>query len=149
MQKRALLLFALLFVIRAGFAQKPYAAFNHVALYVTDVNRSAAFYRKMFHLDTTKIPNPGQHVKWLKMGRYLQLHLIEGKKEDLTIAQNNHIAFSVQSLSDFIQVLKKENIYFEGQQGSAGTFVVRADGVKQIYLKDPDGYMIEVNDAAY
>jgi lactoylglutathione lyase len=83
------------------------------------------------------------------MGRYMQLHLIEGRKEDLTIAQNNHIAFSVQSLSDFIQVLKKENIYFEGQKGSSGTFVVRADDVKQIYLKDPDGYMIEVNDAAY
>jgi lactoylglutathione lyase len=146
MQKKALLLFAFILMVRIGVAQKPYAAFNHVALYVTDVNKSAAFYRKLFHLDTTKIPVPGQHVKWLKMGKYLQLHLIEGKKEE---TQNNHIAFSVQSLPDFILFLKKENIYFEGSSGDAGTFVIRADGVKQIYLKDPDGYRVEVNDAVY
>ncbi|MCR8559887.1 VOC family protein [Mucilaginibacter sp. BJC16-A38] len=149
MKKQTLLILALLLITKIGLAQKPYAAFNHVSLYVSDVDKSAAFYRKLFHLDTTKIPVAGQRVKWLKMGKYMQLHLIESKKDQLTVAQNNHIAFSVQSLADFIQVLKKENIKFGGAEDNDWSFVERADGVKQIYFKDPDGYRVEVNDAAY
>ena len=48
---------------------------------------------------------------------------------------------------DFITFLQKKNIYYEGETGKANTFVMQPGGVKQIYLKDPDGYWIEVNDA--
>jgi lactoylglutathione lyase len=56
-----------------------------------------------------------------------------------------HIAFSVPSIDDFIDKLKRENITWFGGKGNF-TIDYRADGVHQIYFKDPDGYEIEVND---
>lgn len=149
MKKSVILVVAFVLINKISFAQRAYAVFNHVAIYVTDVNRSVAFYHKFFHLDTIKTPAQSQRTKWLKMGRYMQLHLIEAKKDQLMVAQNNHIAFSVESLADFIQVLKKEKIPFGGAEDNDGSFIERSDGIKEIYLKDPDGYRIEVNDAAY
>ena len=73
--------------------------------------------------------------------------MIQGKKEEIVIPPDNHIAFSVPSMFDFITFLQKKNIYYEGETGKANTFVMQPGGVKQIYLKDPDGYWIEVNDA--
>jgi lactoylglutathione lyase len=31
-------------------------------------------------------------------------------------------------------------------KGEAGQFTPRPDGVKQVYLQDPDGFWLEVND---
>jgi lactoylglutathione lyase len=147
MLKKTLPFFIFIMITGAVYAQKPYASFNHIGIYVSDVKKSAAFYIKLFHLDTIKTPFPGQPVIWLKIGNHSQIHLIQGKKEEIVIPPDNHIAFSVPSMFDFITFLQKENIYYEGDTGKAGTFVIRSDGVKQIYLKDPDGYWVEVNDA--
>jgi hypothetical protein len=42
--------------------------------------------------------------------------------------------------------LEASNVPFENWPGEAGTTNSRPDGIKQIYLQDPDGYWIEVND---
>lgn len=139
-----LLLFVALTI--STYAQRLYPTINHIGIYVTDLKASASFYMKVFHLDSVKTPQPGASAVWLKLGRNLQLHLVQGTKEDVTVSRLNHIAFSVPSLYDFTIFLKQQKIYYEGEMGKEGTFVIRADGVKQIYLKDPDGYRIEVND---
>lgn len=126
-------------------AQKP--VFNHVALMVTDANTSAAFYMKWFHLDTLKNPFPGRPIRWLSLGNGLQLHLIQGSKDEVIVSKDNHIAFSVNSIDDFISLLKKEGVPYENGDGKFGTYALRSDGVKQIYFRDPDGYEVEVNDA--
>jgi lactoylglutathione lyase len=51
---------------------------NHIALYVKDLAKSAAFYKNVMELK--EIPEPfhdGKHV-WLRTGEHSQLHLIEG-----------------------------------------------------------------------
>ena len=145
--KKAFLLIFLLTATFGASAQKPYAAFNHIAIMVTDASKSAAFYIKWFHLDTLKSPFPGRTVLWLSLGGDRQLHIITGTKEEVTVSKINHIAFSVASLDDFIITLKKGNISYGDIDGHAGVVVNRPDGVKQIYLHDPDGYLIEVNNA--
>ena len=147
--KKPLFLLACLAFVFTTFAQKPFASLNHIGIYVANPKITAAFYMKLFHLDSIKTPFPGQPTIWLKLGKNTQLHIIQGKKEEIVVSPENHIAFSVASLYDFTVFLKKENIYYEGAEGKAGTFVIRSDGVKQIYLKDPDGYWVEVNDAPY
>jgi len=140
-----------IFMVLPGLllAQKPYAAFNHVGIYVSDTRKSADFYIKLFHLDTVKTPFADQPTIWLKLGEHTQLHIIKGTKEQIVISPENHIAFSVKSIDDFMAFLNQNHIHFEGDEGKPGTVVTRADGVKQIYLKDPDGYWVEVNDAAF
>jgi lactoylglutathione lyase len=143
--KKPFLLILFLALSIGTCAQRLYPTINHIGIYVTDLKASAAFYMKTFHLDSVKTPQPGQPAVWLKLGRNLQLHLIRGTK-DVVVSKQNHIAFSVPSMYDFTVFLKEQKIYYEGEAGKPGTFMIRADGVKQIYLRDPDGYRVEVND---
>jgi lactoylglutathione lyase len=121
------------------------ASFDHVALYVRNMEKSVAFYKQFFQLDTMPVPAHGNTiVTWFKLGDRLQLHLVEGLKDSMQIPFN-HIAFSVSSISDFTDKLKRANIVWFGAKGNFTTDY-RADGVHQVYFRDPDGYEIEVND---
>jgi lactoylglutathione lyase len=145
--KKLLSLIVLITGSVAAQAQQHYARFNHVGLYVSNVDKSETFYTGLFHLDTLKTPWPGSRIKWLSLGNGIAFHLIETRKENLTVSKDNHIAFSVPSVDDFIAVLKKQNIPYKDANGKLSSVLTRPDGVKQVYLWDPDGYLIEVNDA--
>ena len=123
------------------------AMLNHIALYVVDLKTSTAFYQNIIGLDT--IPEPfhdGKHT-WFAVGVKSHLHLIEGATGKTEHIKNNHLCFSVPSVTDFIKVLEKNRVEYENWGGQKMTVTNRVDGVKQIYLKDPDGYWIEINDA--
>jgi lactoylglutathione lyase len=118
---------------------------NHLAIYVVDLQKSANFYEKIMELKKIEEPfHDGKHV-WLKMGEHCQLHIISGAGSDIPHDINIHLAFSIPSLEEFIKHLKAENIKFGNWAQNSETPQVRADGIKQIYLQDPDGYWIEVN----
>jgi catechol 2,3-dioxygenase-like lactoylglutathione lyase family enzyme len=46
----------------------------------------------------------------------------------------------------FIANLAAQKIEFEDWPGNKNKVNVRPDGIKQIYITDPDGYWIEIND---
>jgi lactoylglutathione lyase len=118
--------------------------FNHVALYVADLKRSAAFYQNVVGAEI--IPDPFQddrHI-WLKIGEHNQLHLISGGRTP--DPGNMHFAFSVTSVDDFIVALKASGIPYDDGHGGAQKIRLRPDGVKQTYFQDPDGYWIEINE---
>lgn len=120
---------------------------NHIALYVTDLDRSTRFYREVVGLDTIANPfNDGKHT-WFTIGPKSHLHIIEGASTTVKQDKNSHLCFSVPSVEIFISVLKKNNISFESWTGEKMKVTLRVDGVQQIYFKDPDGYWIEINDA--
>jgi len=130
--------------VKSTNAQRP--AINHIALYVFDLKKSAAFYKEVMQLE--EIPEPfkdGKHV-WLRTGQHSQLHIIQGasavKEQDI----NSHLAFSVKSLPKFVDNLEKRKIKYGSWKGDTKEPTVRPDGVKQVYLQDPDNYWIEVND---
>lgn len=127
--------------------QQPKATLNHIALYVTDLKRSTAFYQDIIGLDT--IPEPfhdGKHT-WFSIGVKSHLHLISGAARIEDQPKNRHLCFSVGSVEEFVKRLTKNNTEYEDWAGQKRTITTRVDGVKQIYFKDPDGYWIEVNDA--
>ncbi len=120
---------------------------NHIAFYVVDLKTSTVFYQNIIGLDT--IPEPfhdGRHT-WFSIGPKSHLHIISGAKEKTEHDKNTHLCFSVPSVIDFIDKLKKNDVPFESWAGEKNTYTNRVDGVKQIYFKDPDGYWIEINDA--
>ncbi len=120
--------------------------FNHLALHVNDLNKSAEFYIKVMQLDTVPEPfHDGNHV-WLRIGPKSTLHLI-GKGPVLADQDiHTHLCFTVPSLENFIKLLEQKKINYGNFGGQSKAITTRPDGVKQIYLKDPDGYWIEVND---
>lgn len=119
---------------------------NHTAIYVTNLKASADFYREVIGLDTIAEPfRDGKHA-WFKTGEKTSLHIIEGAIQKREYYKNQHTCFSVLSLQLFIEKLINWKIGFEDVQGQKGRFTTRVDGVHQIWLQDPDGYWVEIND---
>lgn len=120
---------------------------NHVAIYVVDVKTSAAFYRDIIGLDT--IPEPfhdGRHA-WFRIAPGIALHIIQGAKEKKEYFKNQHTCFSVASVDTFAELLAKKNLVWEDRDSNKKRITTRVDGVRQLWLQDPDGYWIEINDA--
>jgi lactoylglutathione lyase len=137
--------------VAAAFAQAAEsqlrAVFDHQALHVRDLTKSAAFYEHVLGLK--RIPDPfkdDRHV-WFDIGNGLELHVIGGAadvgKQDMDV----HMAFSVPALEGFIERLDSLKIRYVNSRSEERKVTTRADGVKQVYFQDPDGYWIEVNDA--
>lgn len=151
-----LLLTSLFFSVTASAQQKEKAAqnsqknkavLNHIAVYVANLEKSTLFYRDVIGLDT--IPEPfhdGKHT-WFSVGPKSHLHLIAGATTRQERDKNSHLCFSVGSVEAFMTTLKEHNIAFENWGGEKNTYNTRVDGVKQVYLQDPDGYWLEINDA--
>lgn len=148
--KRAIF-FSLLLVLlgrQGGWAQtkSPVLTLNHAAICVHDLKVSTEFYKSVLALE--EIPNPfndGIHT-WFKIGPSLQLHVIQ-RGCAVVPEKNVHLCFSTASLPELANHLKKQHVAYSNLKGDAQEFTTRADGIKQLYLQDPDGYWIEINDA--
>ncbi|MEI6947954.1 VOC family protein [Paraflavisolibacter sp. H34] len=126
-------------------AQKQPPVLNHLALYVQDLARSTDFYRQVIGLDTVPEPfHDGRHT-WLSVGGGQTLHLKAGAHAAAPKDKDHHMCFSVPSIEAFIARLQQANILFEDAKGRYRSVTTRADGILQIYLQDPDGYWIEIN----
>ena len=118
---------------------------DHDALQVRDLEKAANFYKDVMGLE--EIPNAGlgDHIRWFQLNDKVQIHLIE-TDEVIEKYKGVHMAINTDQLPEFMEFLKSKNVHFENWQGEKGTTNERPDGIKQIYLQDPDGYWIEVND---
>lgn len=146
MRKISLLL-VLFFSISIAYTQSRKATLNHTAIFVESVKASLHFYHNVLGLDT--IPEPfhdGKHA-WLSIAPGAAIHIIEGAKEKKEYYKNQHTCFSVASVESFTEMLRKEKMSWEDRDEKKSAITTRIDGVKQIWLQDPDGYWIEINDA--
>jgi lactoylglutathione lyase len=124
---------------------KPVFKINHISLFVTDLQRAGNFYINVVGLDT--IPEPfhdGKHI-WFDIGGGAHLHLIKGASSEKEYYQNNHLCLSTTNIPEFIQKLDKYKIAWFDSGGNPYKVTKRVDGVLQVYLRDPDGYWLEIN----
>ncbi len=124
---------------------------NHVALLVSDVEASRRFYGEALGME--EVPRPANFRfpgAWFRGGR-AELHLIgeaeEGRvrkvqpgyrADELAEGYCSHFALEVEDLEEFRR-----------RAEAAGARVVggprrRGGGVVQMYLADPDGYVVEL-----
>lgn len=134
----ALVLFSL-----SSFAQ---IKVNHIAVHVSDLKKSMDFYRNVLALKEIEEPfKDGIHA-WYDIGGGSALHLIEVKDVPMEKSKVNHLCFSIPDMTTFVDNMKTRNYPFESWAGVSGEITDRVDGVKQIYIRDPDGYWLEIND---
>lgn len=120
---------------------------DHVAFYVSDLRASVAFYHDTFGFSEVPIPfKIPLSAAWLQMGEGVMLHLVAGRKEPVTNSRWDHLAVGCESMDAMIAWLDARHVSWTDMGGKHEP-QVRPDGVKQIFVRDPDGYWVEINDA--
>ncbi len=147
MKKLTLLIITLSFtaLVRAQDSTVFNFTLNHLALSVKDVNRSAEFYKKVLGLKEITNRTQMAGIRWISLGEGKELHLISILKEEFKINKAIHLALSTPDFDVFIKALDEKKIAYSDWPGTPHTINKRADGIKQIYFQDPDGYWIEIN----
>jgi catechol 2,3-dioxygenase-like lactoylglutathione lyase family enzyme len=119
--------------------------FNHVALSVKDLDTSAEFYMNTLNLKeiTNRTEKPNR--RWLSLGEGKELHLISDYEGDVIVTKAVHLALTTSNFDLFLKKLKSNNIGYSDWSGASNIVSVRADGIRQVFFQDPDGYWIEMN----
>ena len=111
---------------------------NHVALLVADVERSCEFYRRMLLLAPMPRPAFDFPGAWFRLGEHQELHLIGGRTEQIVSGnRSNHFALLTNDLEAWEKHLTQVGADFRPRK-------LRPDGAGQIFLRDPDGHVIEL-----
>ena len=139
--------FLLSFSLFAQNNQSFTLTYDHQALLVKNLERSFAFYSDILKLKEIQNLTGFDFIKWFSTGNGTQLHLIKGDTKDIATNKGVHLAFSTPDFTAFIEYLDIKEINYVNYVGDKNEPNIRADGVKQIYIQDPDGYWIEINDA--
>jgi lactoylglutathione lyase len=122
---------------------------SHTTIFVVDLAKSAGFYEHVLGLKKIAEPfHDGKHV-WFRVADHSQLHVVAGAKEDIPHDINIHLAFSVPDLAAFTKRLEKAHVKYGNWAQNSTAPQLRPDNVKQVYLQDPDGYWIEINDDTF
>lgn len=143
--------FFLLALLGVGFTanlsaqNKPVMRFNHLAIFVTDLHQSRHFYTQVIGLDSIAEPfHDGKHL-WLALGFGSSLHVIADAPKKIEHFFNNHLCLSTSNMEGLKKTLAKNKIDWHNVQGQKGMTTTRPDGISQIWIQDPDGYWIEIN----
>lgn len=136
------LLFLLIFIFSQKLsAQITITGYNHVALAVANIDSSAWFYREIIGLEPIAVPEDLKAIRsWFKIAPGQELHLLAGRTEPVANNDKNgaHFSFTIPNADPVEEYLKKKGIPYHRQQ--------RFDKAWQIYITDPDGYVIELNE---
>ena len=126
---------------QSSFAQITILGYNHVALSVSNIDSSATFYREILGLTPIEVPESLKAIRsWFKIVPGQELHLLAGRNKEVTNNDRNgaHFALTIPNADPVEAFLKTKGIPYHRQQ--------RFDKAWQIYVTDPDGYVIELNE---
>lgn len=118
---------------------------DHLALSVKDADRSVAFYKSVLLLPEITNRTQKDGIRWMMLGDKKELHLISTLNEPVLINKAVHIALTTTNFEAVLQRLQTLQIPYSDWPGKPYTVTERADGIRQLYFQDPDGYWIEVN----
>lgn len=150
MKKFSFLPVLLVLLIGSGItnAQSDGVSLNHVTLVVSDFEASKKFYTQILGFDEIEAPWLPDNQMIVALGGGLELHI--GEMDGVEINPNgfNHIAFSVEKFDEFLEYLRSAGIVYT-RLGGGDDYIVatRPDDVRQTWIADPDGYIIEINNA--
>jgi catechol 2,3-dioxygenase-like lactoylglutathione lyase family enzyme len=117
-------------------------SYNHVGLAVKDLKTSVTFYREIIGLSPLEVPDNLLAIRrWFRIAPGQELHLLLGRESPVSNDKNAaHFSLSIGTdAADSVEAfLKEKNVPYHRQK--------RFDGAYQIYVTDPDGYVIELNE---
>ncbi len=119
---------------------------NHVSLLVRSLESSARFYQEVLVLPEIECGARKPHIRWFGLGPGQSIHLIEGEAGYTLPTMSSHFCISSRDFEGTLRHFQDKVAQYCNLTGEPGQEHRRADGVRSVYLQDPDGYWIEVNE---
>lgn len=120
---------------------------DHVTLVVKDLEQSRQFYVDLLGMEEQDRPNFSFAGSWFQAGP-TQIHLIlehddsgpagNSDKRTDTQSRTHHFAFVVED------AVAAEKVLREAGADLVGPVKSRPDGAAQVFVRDPDGYVVEL-----
>jgi catechol 2,3-dioxygenase-like lactoylglutathione lyase family enzyme len=112
---------------------------NHVSVNARDLHESVDFYVELFGAEPIPTPNFGIPVQWLALGR-TQLHVFE---RDLQPTSHHHFAITVDDLEPVYRAAERRGAF--DRKAFHNHLVELPGDVVQLYLRDPAGNLVEID----
>ncbi|MCX2745397.1 VOC family protein [Mangrovivirga sp. M17] len=131
----------------ASTDDSPKLSLQHVTIVVTNFEESKYFYTKVLMLKPIKADWLPEKQMFISLGDNLELHMGEVEGVEVNPNSFNHFALAVPNFDEFLKDLKDRG-YTYGSLGKGNDDFIseRPDKVRQTWIKDPDGYWVEIND---
>ena len=111
---------------------------NHVALHVENVTISKDFYKNIMLFEELPRPDFDFDGAWFRLGTTQELHLLGHRTLPIhSGSRSNHFALSTDCMDEWVEHLTKTGATFKPPKQ-------RPDGVRQVFITDPDGHNIEL-----
>ncbi|MBM6595118.1 VOC family protein [Microvirga pudoricolor] len=124
---------------------RPYSL-DHCSLLVRDLETSLRFYQDVFGFKIISIEPGHPQIRWLSINGLGALHLTEGDAKAIHLEKAVHFALSTSDLEGVISDLGARGIPFSDFPGHESRIGSAPGGYRQIFIQDPDGYWVEIND---
>lgn len=125
---------------------RPALSLDHVSLLVRSLEASTKFYTEVLGLELIENGTRQPNIRWFGFDGHDALHVTEADFGDTKLGKSTHFALSTPDFDAFVADLGARALTFYDWPGRENNVTARPDGFRQIYLQDPDGYWIEVND---
>ncbi len=123
--------------------------YDHYSFIVKDLEKVGAFYKEVLNLEEIPHPSATSGFRWFRIKGNSQLHLIGKDSVAMEHSKSVHLCLATQKLDELIAYLEEKNITYWDWPGKENAVTLRADGVRQIYVKDPENNWVEINTAAH
>jgi lactoylglutathione lyase len=124
----------------------PSMTLDHVSLLVRNLEASSKFYTEVMGFVPIHNGTERSNIRWFGIGGITALHITEDDFGDTRLKKQTHFAVCVDDFDGFVAELRAKGVKFWSWSEKIGEVTGRPDGFHQIYLADPDGYWVEVND---
>ncbi len=114
---------------------------NHVSINARDLSESVEFYTDLLGAEPIPTPNFGLPVQWLALGR-TQLHLFE---RDMQPTSHHHLGITVDDLEAVYRVAERRQCF--ERQAFGNHLVLLPGDLVQLYIRDPSGNLVELDQA--
>ena len=121
---------------------------DHIALLVRDLDESVAFLTGVLGLVEVANPMGGTAIRWIDIGDGRRFHVQAGDISRVHVERQTHFALSASDFNAVLARLRRDGIAFSDLAGTLGAINTRPDGMRAIFLRDPNGYWFEINDSS-
>lgn len=119
---------------------------DHIALLVRDLDETATFLTEVLQIREVPDPMGGGHIRWFEFGNGQRFHIQAGDISRTFVEKRTHFALSAPDLDAVIAHFRSAGVAFSNMAGVAGEINVRPDGMRAVFVQDPNGYWFEIND---